>query len=315
MIESIGTLQPFEFEFEKYQGLGNDFIFISSQYLPAFNHSSALKKFVQKICQRRYSVGADGVIFYDFCHLSQNAKMLIVNSDGSFAGSCGNAIRCLGLALFQKKLWDGKSLLSILRLSLPLELQTSLEKMEAYLLDKNAILSVLTNITFETNTQKAEVTSLFEKPKKIEYWQNFFHSKIQFKYDPVFIELENPHLVFFSEEFINFDEKDYCEFGTNIQKDFNVNIGMLQVENLKNPQNSYQLYVYERGAGLTLACGTGALACAFAAEYVKEIDSLNEPFILKMPGGFLKIQNTQAKIGLCAEAEFLYSARMRVASA
>ena len=107
--------------FDKYHGNGNDFIFISCEHLTLFPRITDLRKFVVSLCKRNFSVGADGVIFFQLPLQNDsncNPKILIVNSDGSFAGTCGNALRCLGLKLLRESLWRGDSCLNVERLCL-----------------------------------------------------------------------------------------------------------------------------------------------------------------------------------------------------
>lgn len=81
--------------FEKYHGNGNDFIFMEESVLAPLQSIDELREFVQKLCSVHFSIGADGVVFYKMSHVD-DTRVLIVNSDGSFASTCGNALRCLG---------------------------------------------------------------------------------------------------------------------------------------------------------------------------------------------------------------------------
>ena len=76
--------------FYKYHGAGNDFVIIDRSEVP-FELNA---KQINQICERRYGVGADGLMFYD-CHNELDFKMTYFNSDGSESSFCGNGARCI----------------------------------------------------------------------------------------------------------------------------------------------------------------------------------------------------------------------------
>ena len=319
----------FEFDFEKYHGLGNDFIFIDAYILEQFSKADSLKNFVQNVCQRRTSVGADGVVFYRFCPESRKTEMLIINSDGSFAANCGNALRCLGLALYRKNFLDGKEPIFVFRLCLSQDLKNSLYEKEFYLLKEGEGFGFLKSITphsLRVGSQASQVTILLSPPQFLKNWTGQFPISFNCKYKPTKVQLENPHIIFLSKDFQNYFQDEYSHFGHEVQKVENANIGMVT---LASQTNVFDLCVYERGVGLTKACGTGAVAAAYALCAAGVVKSLDETVELKMPGGSLFVKKTQLpqdqELGLefkpkhmaalCAETEFVFSACMRVASA
>ena len=85
-----------QFEFNKYQGNGNDFIIIDSIRNKIYKDLISNKMFdIKKLCDRNFGIGADGIIFIVDPEYNNDAKMIIFNSDGSEAEMCGNGIRCL----------------------------------------------------------------------------------------------------------------------------------------------------------------------------------------------------------------------------
>ena len=90
-------------EFYKMQGLGNDFVLMEN-----FDQNSNLyeSNFIRRICDRHFGIGADGVVLME---PSKNAdlRMRFFNADGSKAGMCGNAIRCLARYVYEK-IYAGK---------------------------------------------------------------------------------------------------------------------------------------------------------------------------------------------------------------
>lgn len=85
-------------KFTKMQGIGNDFIFIEDFENNMLDNEIEIAK---KVCDRHYGIGADGLIVIRRGNNS-NVKMTIINSDGSRANMCGNAIRCFGRYVYDK---------------------------------------------------------------------------------------------------------------------------------------------------------------------------------------------------------------------
>ncbi len=87
-------------EFTKMHGTGNDFIFLLDLDNKYIGEESNLAK---KLCHRRFGIGADGIVLVRKSELA-DVKMVIVNSDGSSANMCGNAIRCFGKYVFENNI-------------------------------------------------------------------------------------------------------------------------------------------------------------------------------------------------------------------
>lgn len=326
-------------KFEKYQGLGNDFIFISEIYLKIFKTVAEIQNFSIKICDRHYGIGADGVIFVQ---KSKKVKILIVNSDGSFAATCGNALRCLGLKLWRENFWNGKRELSIYPIDIEKKINSQSRvytTIDGCLLDANKPIATLARVFFSKNDSLNKkdiytkmVSVLFDLPKALYRYDQLPLDKIVNKFfvypkaslNVIFVQLENPHLVFYSPEFELFTNEQFIEFGKFIQAYINVNVGMLCLP--KSPTdylpsaNCFVLKVYERGAGLTRACGSGAVAAAAALKFIgcfadeKKSDNTIQ---INMPGGLLEIQLPfleVKKIVLSAKADFVFNGALQIQS-
>ena len=86
-------------DFYKMQGAGNDFIFIED-----FKYSIADEcKLAKKLCDRHFGIGADGLVIVRKSDVA-DSKMVIINSDGSRANMCGNAIRCFGKYIYENNI-------------------------------------------------------------------------------------------------------------------------------------------------------------------------------------------------------------------
>lgn len=323
-----------QFKFEKYHGLGNDFVFISSRYLAKFKTVFSIKEFVINVCDRQFGIGADGVVFIK---KSKKIQILILNSDGSVAGTCGNALRCLGLKLWRENVWNGQSELPIFRLpfidNLYFDLPDSLNQsfFDRPFSSLSKIHTVKNKIVDKKKLYSQNVSVFFDRPKEIFFYENFNLTEICKKFfktasnalDVVFVQLENPHLVFYATEFEHFTHDQCIEFGKYIQQHLNVNIGMLCPRHLRVNVTSYVdepkenrtffLRVYERGAGLTLACGSGAIAAASALKFMgccSHDENLEHTFQMQMPGGLMTIDFSsfnEKKLVLSAMANFIFT--------
>jgi len=85
-------------EFTKMTGNGNDFIILDDRKGELIGKE---KKLAQKLCNRHFSIGADGILFVRESNTNAQIQMVIINADGSYASMCGNGIRC-----FAKYVWE-----------------------------------------------------------------------------------------------------------------------------------------------------------------------------------------------------------------
>jgi diaminopimelate epimerase len=301
---------PFEFEFEKFHGNGNDFIFIDFASLISFSSPSKIQDFSKKICHRNTGIGADGVIFFN----KKNFQILIINSDGSYAATCGNALRCYGLKLIRDRLWDGVSLVKIGRL-IPEFLTNEAQRNEPFIF-KNEIFSTLCWGSLKSKLVQVAMGNE-SKIIRLNMPKNSFLSGEVFC---VFVQLANPHLVFYSNQFKNFSEEDYKQFGqlaqVNFLKEFSENIplsNISMVSDLSSPQE-FNLVVFERGAGLTLCCGSGAVASRVALETLSIVSKNKQTTRFQLLGGIVEVSSANShKLNqriLTGPAEYIYKGKM-----
>ncbi len=85
-------------KFTKMTGTGNDFIVLDDRKGELIGKE---EKLTQKLCDRHFSIGADGILFVRESNAKANIQMVIINADGSYASMCGNGIRC-----FAKYVWE-----------------------------------------------------------------------------------------------------------------------------------------------------------------------------------------------------------------
>ena len=247
------------------QGLGNDFIILDDQH----SGSNSLEKIVnaefsRKICDRRYGVGADQILWLRKPHAAgPDCRMEIWNADGSTAEMCGNGIRAVAFYLHD----HGPK-----------------PKLHSYSIETPAGLNEV-KIKGGNHGHPRSVAVDMGKPglgalvasggETLEVGKSF----LKF-YE---VSMGNPHAVIFVDDVAKVPVES---IGPIIEKHprfpKRTNVEFVQVEDASN----IHVRVWERGAGVTLACGTGACAAAVASIVAEKTDSsLN----VKLPGGSLHI--------------------------
>ncbi|MBT91863.1 MAG: diaminopimelate epimerase [Candidatus Pelagibacter sp.] len=227
-----------QFKAFKMDGLGNDFVIID-QRLQNLNLS---KDQIVKICKRNF-IGCDQLIFINKSQ-SSHSSLVFYNSDGSISGACGNGTRCVA------------RLLSIENKQKTISLETSSGILNSNILDNNLVETNIGKATIEWNkiplSKKVDTKNLGIKIK----------SKDNSNYiDGIAVNVGNPHVIFFVENIDNFDiQKIGPEIENHELFPEKCNVTFAKVIN----KNKILVRVWERGAGLTKACGTAACATAFA---------------------------------------------------
>ena len=255
--------------FEKYQGNGNDFIVIDTRGNDLYKNYKTNKFFdIKKICNRQFGIGADGVIFIEEPNEDNYAKMIILNSDGSEAQMCGNGIRCLVEYLHATDSIKNKNI--------------------EYKIETKAGLKIANYINNEITVKMGfpildsqNIPTTIEKKINSVPSHNFIEKN--FKYNGYAVGMGNPHLIFFVEdiEIIAFSRLGPI-FEKNELFPEKTNVHFCQILDREN----IKVKVWERGAGPTLACGTGACAIHVAAY---KLGLCNSETTVILPGGNLKI--------------------------
>lgn len=241
-------------EFWKLHGSGNDFIIIDNRG-NNFKNLSALAK---SICHRRFGVGADGLMTAESSRTA-DIRMVYFNSDGSKAAMCGNGLRCFAKFVCDVGIVKGSSF--------SVETGDGIKKV----------------IIVEHGEAKSIVRLEMGKPESIK------EMKLE-NYELVFMHLGVPHSVIFIDDTLGIDELiDLTEkVGPVIEKNAafpqGANVNFVQ----SSGRNFLRVSTWERGAGRTWACGTGACASAVAAIYCKIVDSCGK-IIVEMPGGKVNV--------------------------
>jgi diaminopimelate epimerase len=281
----------------KLHGAENDFLFLDESALPSLK-PSFLRQLAQSLCARNRGIGADGLVIMRKVSQTET-ELLIVNSDGSFAATCGNALRCLGLVLLRQRRWDGNSPYAVRRLSIAPE-----PNMPESFLSSREPFATLTSGLLANRDRDAQIGVLMGREKQPVISpstvalgmviSDLFPSLADSVRD-VFVELANPHWVFLAPGFADFSEGDFSQFGRLAQTAWRpltlpevplANIGMIWSD---TKTKGYHLVVFERGAGLTRCCGSGATAARVALEAFAEVSPGESQVAFTMPGGEVAI--------------------------
>jgi diaminopimelate epimerase len=257
-------------EFTKYQGLGNDFILIDNRHSPEPILSPAIAR---QMCDRHFGIGADGVIFALPGQNDTDYTMRIFNSDGSEPEMCGNGIRCLArfLAELEGEATVGKSY----RISTLAGIITPrLAAEEMVTVDMGIPLLTAAEIPTTLNAANAQVIN---QPLTI----------AGASWLVTCVSMGNPHCITFVENVQSIDLQAIGpEFEHHPVFPKRTNTEFIQVVN----PNYLKMRVWERGAGITLACGTGACASLVAAVLTERSE---QRCTVELPGGCLNIHWNQ----------------------
>ena len=225
-------------KFTKMQGLGNDYVYIDAINQNVENEST-LAKFVSN---RHFGIGSDGLILICKSEIA-DFKMRMFNADGSEAEMCGNGIRCVGKFVYDKGLTD-KTNLTIETLAgiKTLKLNTKENKVQTVRVDMGEPI---------LEPEKIPVLSTLDPVKNLILKTN----EKEFKFTCV--SMGNPHAITIVDDVKNFDVEKYGkELEVNEVFPNRTNVEFIEIVDSKN----IKMRVWERGAGETLACGTGACA-------------------------------------------------------
>ncbi len=246
--------------FTKMHGLGNDYIYFNVIDTPLPNPNALSVT----LSDRHTGIGGDGIVLIGKSSAG-DFSMRIFNADGSEAKMCGNASRCIGKYLYDKGLTDKK----VIRL----DTLSGIKTLNLHVDDTNKV------DTVDVDMGEGKLLNLpdgtIERDTVTAFGQKFTATAI---------DMGNPHLVLFVN---NAETIDIANIGASLETNpkfpGGINVEFVQVID----RNHIRMRVWERGSGITKACGTGACASAVACAMANLTDP--EKCIVKMDGGDLKI--------------------------
>ncbi|ABR48943.1 Diaminopimelate epimerase [Alkaliphilus metalliredigens QYMF] len=255
-----------EIKFKKMHGTGNDFIMIYYEDYPFEQHFNQLAK---EVCHRHFGIGADGLMIVKESSVA-DVQMKYFNSDGSEAGMCGNGIRCFAKFVYDEGLVK-KEIFTVETLSGVKELQVA-------------------TVEEKVSSVRVNMGKMVLDPKQIPVNSEglqFINEQLMIdgeKYTISTVLLGVPHTIIFME---TLDLDRVKRVGKIIENHQlfpeNTNVNFAQIIN----QNTIRVRTWERGAGYTLACGTGVSSVCGIANHL----SLVGPnVVVEIEGGKLDIE-------------------------
>ncbi len=248
--------------FQKLHGLGNDFIVLERPFDP--NDID----FVPRLCDRRFGVGADGVLFVDLSASDIfDARLTIINQDGSRPQMCGNGVRCVARYMVET-----------------LDFGTTVRILTDAGIRTCHVDPIQWSVQVDMGAARQDGTALFNT------WE----------WD--LVNMGNPHAVRFFDALPSLDEIDVL--GAQANQDRQTFPEGVNLEFVTVIEGQLKAVVYERGVGRTMACGTGA--CAVAASAWKNERVAFGPTQVELPGGSLKIEERDGIIWMTGGATLVY---------
>jgi diaminopimelate epimerase len=242
----------------KCHGTGNDFIILDAR---GANHDSPYDHIARIVCQRRFAVGADGLLVLgDPQQPDADASMRIFNADGSEAEMCGNGIRCIARYLYVEN---------------PECTEASIGTPSGVMETKIVMWEGAPGVRVAMGEPKFEGGS----PGKIDRSLKLNGASV-----PAYaVSMGNPHIVMFTTD----DPARYdLEMAAHEISMWSVFDSQPNVEVAQIVRDGIRMRVHERGVGETFACGTGACAVAAAAIATGQMKS---PVPLRTKGGLVRV--------------------------
>ena len=279
----------------KMQGCGNDFVVMDYEdYMLGLEEKrwKDMSDAAQKLCNRNFGIGADGFIIPNTKANDADIGWFFYNSDGTTAQMCGNGIRCFAKYVYDKGYVDKKEF------------------------GVRTLAGIITPKLLDNGQVRVNMSKPILESEKIPFIPvNNLNYKISVK-DRIFegnaVSMGNPHFVIFIEpgEDTLALAKEYgsiietsCEFPEK------TNVEFIKIKSYKK----IELRVWERGCGITLACGTGACASVVAGilngkiENSVDVELLGGTVHIDWEGG---VSNTNHDVFMTGPAEYVYAAEL-----
>ncbi len=269
-------------KFTKMHGAGNDYIYVDTLLYSIPDPGAAAIKWSAP----HTGIGSDGLVLIGKPSITSGAdfSMRIFNADGSEAMMCGNASRCIGKYLYERKLTD--------KTEIKLETLSGVKTLRLHLAAGGTVESV----TVDMLEPRLHVPEQYDESCLGELSASFR------KFRGTFVSMGNPHFVTFVDDI---DTIDIARYGSEMEHDAafpqRCNIEFAQVM----PDGTLRTRVWERGSGITMACGTGACATAVAAQITGRAQNKST---IKMDGGTLLIEWSadDGHVYMTGPAEFVF---------
>ena len=250
---------PHTIPFTKMHGCGNDYIYVNVMSHPIAEPSAAAVKW----SDRHKGIGSDGLVLIDKSPVPEaDYSMRIFNADGSEAMMCGNASRCIGKYLYENAI-TGKTEIRLLTLS-------GVKTLQLHLKDNK-----VDSVTVDMGEPVLEDRAQYVASHRVG--------------EGTFVSMGNPHYVIFTDDVDQVGETGpVLEHHAAFPQRCNIEFAQVLSDNGNSADHTtIRTRVWERGSGITMACGTGACATAVAAAITGKAGRKSN---IIMDGGTLQIE-------------------------
>lgn len=266
--------------FFKYEGLGNDFVVIDRRGAPRDIDADTARR----LCDRHFGIGADGVLSI-LTEDGTAGRMVVHNADGSIAEMCGNGLRCVVKYLAER---DGGQ-------PAKLRVATGAGVLECELEWKGGVVDRVT----------VAMGPAMLKNASLPLGGPFISQRIE-DVEGTAVSMGNPHLVL-----LDTPHSEAARLGPVLERHplfkHRTNVEFVEAR----PGGGLRVKVWERGVGLTLACGTGACATV-AASALAGRSPFDEWVPVELPGGALdiKVAKDLSQVWLRGPVRFVFEGRV-----
>lgn len=276
----------------KMQGCGNDFVILPQEELSKVD--MPMNEIAKKLCDRHFGIGADGLIIPNNNILNTDIGWFFFNSDGSVAQMCGNGMRCFAKYVYNKRLVNSNKF------------------------TVSTLAGIITPEILEDGRVRVNMSNPILEPEKIPFLPNHnLNYKISVKnriFEGNAISMGNPHFVIFikdNEDLLNLAKIYGAEIENSAEFPEKTNVEFIKIKSYKK----IELCVWERGCGITLACGTGACASVVAGILNGYLENSVD---VKLLGGTVNVvwngtpNKPEGDVFLTGPAEFVFETEIDI---
>ncbi len=280
-----------EIEFTKMHGAGNDYIYVNTLKHPIANPEQVSILW----SDRHKGIGGDGLVLIEIGENGADFSMRIFNNDGSEARMCGNASRCIGKYLYEYGLTT--------KTEIKLSTLSGIKILKLQVNETNQVDSVTVDMD---EPQLAVPSQLATADGSMT--EGTITSTTGEKYVGTFVSMGNPHFVVFVDNAETFDVAGIgstLEFANIFPERCNIEFASVKAD------GSIRMRVWERGSGITMACGTGACATAVAAALTHRAGRESD---IVMDGGTLHIKwsETDGRVLMSGSATKVFDGKINL---
>jgi diaminopimelate epimerase len=279
-------------KFTKMEGLGNDYVYVDCTQ-KSKEEIDNIAKLAKKVSNRNFGVGSDGLILICKSDVA-DFKMQMYNQDGSQAEMCGNGIRCVGKYVYDKGLTN-KNVITV-------ETLAGIKELDMIVEDGK--------VSAITVNMGAPILEEKKIPCHADYTSGDLVSHVQLKvldkeFDFTCVSMGNPHAIAVIDSVDTFDIEKYGKL-VETDKHFpqKTNVEFIEVVD----ETTIKMRVWERGAGETLACGTGASASVVACT-INNLIKHDSDIKVQLLGGDLSIKWDE-EVYMTGPAKFVFEGEL-----